>query len=107
MQCASCGTDNSERVKFCAECGSPMGVPCPECSFRNARNTEVCGGCGRSLNTATPTIAERRQLTVFFADIVGSTSLAESLDPEDLHELYARYQALCADVIQRYGGHLA
>ncbi len=52
-------------------------------------------------------MAERRQLTVFFADIAGSTALAERLDPEDLQELLAQYQSACAEVIQRYEGHLA
>ena len=107
MQCSSCGTENSARVKFCAECGTPIGIPCPDCAFRNAREASVCGGCGRSLDSAQAPLAERRHLTVFFADIVGSTALAERLDPEDLHELYARYQAICAEVVQRYEGHLA
>ncbi|MEO8596000.1 MAG: adenylate/guanylate cyclase domain-containing protein [Candidatus Solibacter sp.] len=106
MLCSNCGTDNSTRVKFCSECGSPMGIPCPECDFRNARDAATCGDCGRSLQAVVP-IAERRQLTVFFADIVGSTSLSEQLDPEDLHDLYARYQTLCAKVVEYYGGHIA
>jgi len=107
MQCSNCRTENSPRVKFCAECGSPMGIPCPECGFRNARDAQSCGGCSRPLQSAQTSIAERRQLTVFFADIVGSTTIAETLDPEDLHDLYARYQALCAEVVQRYDGHIA
>lgn len=107
MQCPSCGTENSARVKFCAECGSPIGIPCPDCSFRNAREAAVCGGCGRSLEAEQAPAAERRQLTVFFVDIVGSTGLAESLDPEDLRDLYARYQALCAKAIQRFDGYVA
>ncbi|MGB6742505.1 MAG: adenylate/guanylate cyclase domain-containing protein, partial [Terracidiphilus sp.] len=107
MQCPGCGTENSARVKFCSECGAPMGIPCPQCAYRNPRDAEKCGGCGRSLlSTQTPT-AERRHLTVFFADIAGSTTLAEKLDPEDLRELYARYQADCAEVVQRYEGHVA
>lgn len=107
MLCSSCGTENSARVKFCAECGTPMGVPCPGCNFRNARDSRVCGGCGRSFETGAAPIAERRHLTVFFADIVGSTTLAETLDPEDLHQVYARYQAVCSDVIARFEGHIA
>jgi class 3 adenylate cyclase/predicted ATPase len=84
-----------------------MGIPCPQCAYRNPRDAEKCGGCGRSLlSTQTPT-AERRHLTVFFADIAGSTTLAEKLDPEDLRELYGRYQADCAEVVQRYEGHVA
>jgi class 3 adenylate cyclase/tetratricopeptide (TPR) repeat protein len=107
MQCSNCGTENSPRVKFCAECGTPVGIPCPNCAFRNPPDAVLCGGCGQSLASAPNAVAERRQLTVFFADIVGSTGLAESLDPEDLHELYARYQAVCAEAIHRYEGHLA
>lgn len=107
MHCPNCGTANSPRVKFCAECGSPLGVPCPECSFRNTSQAAVCGGCGRSLQTGPAPAAERRQITVFFADLAGSTALAERLDPEDLRELYDRYQQLCAECIQQYDGHLA
>jgi class 3 adenylate cyclase/tetratricopeptide (TPR) repeat protein len=51
--------------------------------------------------------AERRQLTVMFCDLVGSTALSEHLDPEQLRELLARYQDACAAVIDRYGGHIA
>src|SRR5215467_5325490 len=51
--------------------------------------------------------AERRQLTVLFCDLVDSTPLASQLDPEDLREVVRAYQATCAEVIQRYGGHIA
>ena len=107
MQCSNCGTENSPKVKFCAECGAPVGVPCSQCAHRNARDAAVCAGCGVPLGQGQTPIAERRQITVFFSDIVGSTTLAESLDPEDLRDLYARYQELCAQIVQRYEGHLA
>lgn len=51
--------------------------------------------------------AERRQLTVMFCDIVGSTELADRLDPEDLRELIRRYQQVCGGVIDDAGGHIA
>jgi len=51
--------------------------------------------------------AERRQLTVMFCDIVGSTELAEQLDPEDLRELIRRYQQTCGQIIDDAGGHVA
>jgi TOMM system kinase/cyclase fusion protein len=51
--------------------------------------------------------AERRQLTVLFCDLVGSTALADQLDPEDFREVTVAYQTACAEVIQRYGGHIA
>ena len=54
-----------------------------------------------------PAEAERRQLTVLFCDLVGSTELAARLDPEDLRDVMRAYQAACADVIGRFEGHVA
>jgi len=51
--------------------------------------------------------AERRQLTVMFCDIVGSTALAERLDPEELRDLLQRYRRTCSEVVERYDGHVA
>ncbi len=51
--------------------------------------------------------AERRQLTVMFCDLVGSTALSARLDPEDLRDLMQRYQDAVVDAVARYGGHVA
>jgi predicted ATPase/class 3 adenylate cyclase len=51
--------------------------------------------------------AERRQLTVMFCDLVGSTHLSERLDPEDLREVVRAYQETATQVIQRYDGYIA
>ena len=51
--------------------------------------------------------AERRQLTVLFCDLVGSTMLSGQLDPEDLRAVVRAYQETAAGVIQRYEGHIA
>jgi class 3 adenylate cyclase len=51
--------------------------------------------------------AERRQLTVMFCDLVGSTELAHKLDPEALRDLMRGYQQACGAVIERYDGHVA
>ena len=51
--------------------------------------------------------AERRQLTVMFCDLVGSTTLSEQLDPEELRALMQRYQQACGEVVARYDGHVA
>lgn len=53
------------------------------------------------------TAAERRQLTIVFCDLVGSTELASMLDPEELGDLIKAYQQCCMDVVRRWGGHLA
>jgi class 3 adenylate cyclase/predicted ATPase len=51
--------------------------------------------------------AERRQLTVLFCDLVGSTQLSGQLDPEDLRAVVRAYQAAAVEVIQHYEGHIA
>src|SRR5437879_5725391 len=51
--------------------------------------------------------AERRQLTVLFCDLVGSTALSAQLDPEELREVVRAYQDTCAKVIARFEGHIA
>jgi len=53
------------------------------------------------------TQAERRQLTVMFCDLVGSTALSRQLDPEDLRDVMRRYQDAVAGAVTRYGGHVA
>ena len=54
-----------------------------------------------------PLSAERRQLTVMFCDLVGSTALSARLDPEDYRALVQQYQQICSEVIQHHEGYLA
>ena len=56
---------------------------------------------------ATGTEAERRQLAVMFCDLVGSTALSQSLDPEDLRALMTAYQDACTAAITRFDGFVA
>src|SRR5437764_5163542 len=51
--------------------------------------------------------AERRQVTVMFSDLVGSTALSARMDPEDLREIISAYQKCVADAVRRFGGFLA
>jgi class 3 adenylate cyclase len=51
--------------------------------------------------------AERRQLTVMFCDLVGSTALSEQLDPEEWRGIVQEYHRVCAEVICRFEGHIA
>src|ERR1700746_1147208 len=48
--------------------------------------------------------AERRQVTVMFSDLVGSTALSARMDPEDLREVISAYQKCVAETVQRFGG---
>jgi class 3 adenylate cyclase len=51
--------------------------------------------------------AERRQVTVMFSDLVGSTALSARMDPEDLREFISSYQKCVAETVQRFGGFVA
>src|SRR5262249_17087836 len=51
--------------------------------------------------------AERRQVTVMFSDLVGSTAMSARMDPEDLRELISAYQKCVAETVQRSGGFVA
>ncbi|MFP6749376.1 MAG: adenylate/guanylate cyclase domain-containing protein, partial [Alphaproteobacteria bacterium] len=63
---------------------------------------------GRGQGEAAPASeAERRQLTVMFCDLVGSTALSQQLDPEDLRDIMRAYQDAVSGAIVRYGGHVA
>ena len=53
------------------------------------------------------TAAERRQVTVMFSDLVGSTALSARMDPEDLREVISTYQKSVAETVQRFGGFVA
>ncbi|WP_244443129.1 AAA family ATPase [Bradyrhizobium sp. Ai1a-2] len=57
-----------------------------------------------TLSPAPASSAERRQLTVMFCDLVGSTALATMLDPEDLREIIAEYRDSVAAIVRKYGG---
>ena len=57
--------------------------------------------------TPLPDAAERRQLTVMFCDLVGSTALSARLDPEDMRQVIRAYQDACSGVVARYDGFVA
>ena len=119
MRCPSCMTENAATRRFCAQCGAPLPAPCPACGFENESTARFCGGCGKPIGESaapvpateppTPRVdsAERRQLTVMFCDLVGSTALAARLDPEDLRDVIAAYHRVVAEVIARFGGFVA
>jgi Double zinc ribbon len=125
MRCANCGFDSPERMKFCGQCGGALHNRCHGCGFDNPPGFKFCGECGTDLGTLgarggdvaavnSPAVpcevgrhegseGERRQLTVMFCDLVGSTALSERLDPEELREVLIAYQDACAEVIGRSG----
>ena len=124
MDCPACGSANDLGRKFCSACGVRLRVTCPACGTVNAPADRFCGECGAGLAVApgetalavVPVMArpgapsgdglsaERRLVSVLFADLVGFTGLAEDRDPEAVRELLTRYFDLAREVIGRYGG---
>ncbi len=107
-------------MNFCGGCGFPLQEPCvtcPGCGFESPPQFKFCGECGTDLTGRQrsgvqppgPHVpeAERRQLTVMFCDLVGSTNLSEQLDPEELREVVRDYQIASEAAISRFGGHIA
>src|SRR5205085_3342156 len=97
MVCPSCSTENRPGRKFCARCGSALALACPSCGAANEPDDAFCGDCGTPLTAEAPAVvraepsAERRLVSVLFADLVGFTALSESRDAEEVRELLSRY----------------
>jgi class 3 adenylate cyclase len=122
VNCPSCGTANEPGRKFCGECGSRLAQTCPSCGTANPPTARFCGECGNALTAgatavaspaaasavpqshAPAAVAERRLVTVLFADLVGFTTLSEGRDPEEVRELLSKYFEMARDTIERYGG---
>jgi class 3 adenylate cyclase/tetratricopeptide (TPR) repeat protein len=111
MTCGSCGHENPAGAKFCAECGSALLLACPSCGTPHRPGDRFCVECGSALGTAQPKVkapeapvAERRLVSVVFADLVGFTPLSESRDPEEVRELLSRYFDTCRRLVELYGG---
>jgi predicted ATPase/class 3 adenylate cyclase len=121
----NCGFDNPNDVRFCVACGIALPRLCGSCGEVNPARFRFCGSCGAALADSAParppapeadpeaaatpaeSDPERRHLTVMFCDLVGSTALSLSLDPEELREVVRSYQTECAAVIERFGGYIA
>src|SRR6266849_2177969 len=85
VTCSNCGEENPERARFCLECGSPLAGAAP---------------------APAPVVPdeERKLDTLVFVDLVGSTALAESLDPEDVLGLLELYYGRLRTELERCGG---
>jgi class 3 adenylate cyclase/tetratricopeptide (TPR) repeat protein len=108
MVCPACSTENPEDAKFCNGCGVPLARVCASCGKSNAPGARFCSECGAALTPASspsaPAAAERRLVSVLFADLVGFTPLSESRDAEEVRELLSSYFDLARTLIGRYGG---
>ncbi len=77
---------------------------CPECGRENADDARFCSACGTSLEAPPERREERKVVSVLFADLVGFTSRAERLDPEDVRATLSPYYAQLRSELERHGG---
>ncbi len=119
MICTNCGIASSSDGRFCGACGHAMRAHCSACDGDHPVGHKFCHQCGASLtreDTSTdrsdhaPVRAtaegERRHLTVMFCDLVGSTSMSESMDPEELKSVVLAYHQVAAKAIEGAGGYV-
>src|SRR4029453_4390302 len=94
--CSSCRFENTPQAKFCGKCGTALEAERKSALTKNRKEkgAKTPGQAPRPKRQPTPprsqqpvSEAERRQLTVMFCDLVGSTALSEQLDPEELREV--------------------
>ncbi len=113
MRCPACDADNPELARFCASCGGRLTATCPHCSADVALGARFCTACGRTMpvpEAATVSVeratlgAERRRVSVLFADLENFTGLAESLDPEEVRAVQSRYFEVARRTVAVYGG---
>ncbi len=133
MKCPNCQTENPAGAKCCFNCGTKFAARCTNCQSELAPGARFCSNCGQPVGGATPKEDERRSrmvahtpapvaekmhaahlagerkiVTVLFLDVVGSTALAENMDPEDWTLIMNRaFDLLSPVIIKKYEGAIA
>jgi class 3 adenylate cyclase/tetratricopeptide (TPR) repeat protein len=107
MKCAACGFENAAGARFCGSCGQALELRCPSCGEAITPGLAFCTSCGAQLEGAAaraPAREERKVVTVLFCDLVGFTSRAEQLDPEDVRRVLSPFYARLRAELERFGG---
>ena len=129
MKCPECAHEGREGAKFCPECGSSLSAPvaCPGCGADNPAGQRFCDECGHALVAPTQApidrqarvpehlaqrilaergalVGERKQVTVLFADVMGSMDLAQAAGAERWHQIVDRFFALLCEGVHRFEG---
>ena len=107
MRCANCATENAPGNKFCTGCGAALDSRCGQCGRAIPPTARFCGACGTPQAVAVPRVApqgERKQATVLFVDIVGSTELIAGLDAEQAGQRLQPAVAVMVEAVRRFDG---
>jgi class 3 adenylate cyclase len=129
MSCPRCGQDNPAGQKFCGECGTRLDLRCPACGTQCPPGQKFCGECGgaiaagaaeprfgspeaytprhlaeRILISKSAVEGERKQVTVLFADMKGSTELLADRDPEEARKILDPVLERMMEAVHRYEG---
>ena len=130
MKCHNCSYENPSDARFCQNCGQPLERVCPNCGTSNSTDAKFCKQCGTSLTGSSDRLdalrqsapqalqdkiriasanieGERKPITILFTDIVGSTSYAEKLDPEEWKEIVSGAHQRVSEAVYRYEGTIA
>ncbi|MCK1512556.1 AAA family ATPase [Bradyrhizobium sp. 190] len=116
MHCTNCAAEVLEQRKFCGQCGAAVVRRCMACGAANSALAKFCGDCGTKMRVDSPAVVpmardsrpiERRQLTVLFCDLVGSTALSARLDPEDFSAIIAGYRRCITETVAHFDGFVA
>jgi len=132
MQCPNCHAENPPQAAFCMQCGAKLSLACSNCGTALPAGARFCMSCGQPVNLSTSTddvrlarlaaaapaplaermraahlTGERRMVTVLFADVVGSTALAEKMDAEDWTLIMNRAFDRISPSIYKYEGTIA
>src|SRR5947207_158546 len=115
MRCPECQHENKAAARFCEGCGARLVRACPSCGEEAGPQARFCPACGATLaeppspphrapsggEDGSVPAGERRQLTVLFCDLVGSTPLSQQLDAEEVRYVVAQYQKAARTAVER------
>ena len=132
MDCPACRHPNLPAARFCGNCGASLlgEWTCEDCGTANAAGHRFCNGCGHAMPSPAAGLAapadpiahvpehlaekiraghavlegERKQVTVLFADVIGSMDLAEQQDPEAWRQIMGRFFEILCEGVYRFEG---